>query len=114
MGIIKSKYVFIHPEIDGQGHGTILLTQSPYFTGRVIKFESADEYSKFLTKYRCYPIAKVKGYRIAIQYAGAMDGLINDLNDSEFEKAQEVLDEMAEYYLKERVSKKYNFKRYAL
>lgn len=95
------KYVYIAPQAGLDGNGVIMLTQSPYCLGKIVKSKEEDEYCEFLEHIKM-PVGKVAGYRVCIIWAGTLNDFGTGTTD--IENMQQVLDEMADWYLKNKIN----------
>lgn len=90
-----------HPEIEGM---KIITTERPYLVATVYQigktqYEMIDSFLEDMAQGR-YPMSKVPGYYIFLRMFTSLE----PCNDAAYQ--QEVLDEMAQFFLKERVEQK--------
>ena len=96
------KFMFLtHPEIEGM---KIITTERPYLVATVYQigktqYEMIDSFLEDMAQGR-YPMSKVPGYYIFLRMFTSLE----PCNDAAYQ--QEVLDEMAQFFLKERVEQK--------
>jgi len=92
-------YVFIDSTPVFPGAGLILCTSSPHHIGKVLKLKRSSDYDDFLSK-ADYPVGKVDKYRVCILYAGTLSG-----NASDLKPIQTILDDMADWYLENKIKR---------
>ena len=96
------KFMFLtHPEIEGM---KIIMTERPYLVATVYQvgktqYDMIDSFLEDMAQGR-YPMSKVPGYYIFLRMFTSLE----PCNDGTYQ--QEVLDEMAQFFLKERVEQK--------
>ena len=96
------KFMFLsHPEVEGM---KIMMTERPHLIAEVHEVRKTrddliDKYMEDMVQGR-YPMAKLPGYYIFLR----MHTSLEPCNDPEFQ--QGILDEMAHFFLKERVEQK--------
>jgi hypothetical protein len=95
----------------------ILSTCSPFMVGQVWSFKDPYEFITMVNNYKGIGLSTVTGYQILITFEGVFTGnkmqITNPLNIKG--DVKKVLDEMAEFYLSEKIQSKQSFyKKYLL
>lgn len=90
-----------HPEVEGM---KIIMTERPYLVATVYQvgktqYDMIDSFLEDMAQGR-YPMAKVPGYYIFLRMFTSLE----PCSDAAYQ--QEILDEMAQFFLKERVEQK--------
>lgn len=96
------KFMFLsHPEVEGM---KIIMTEHPYLVATVYQIgktqhDMIDSFLEDMVQGR-YPMSKIPGYYIFLRMYTSLE----PCNDSAYQ--QQILDEMAKFFLKERVEQK--------
>lgn len=108
--MVLPPFIFIDSAPEFPGAGLIMQTKPPYYMGKVLKCRSREEYERFVNE-TDYSFGRVEGYRICILFAGTPNNNAPAVIDTD--QFKPLLDEMAAWYLDNKIRKKpYGFMRF--
>lgn len=91
------------------GAGLILCTEQPFYLGKVHRFKNDSESMRFLTNNPPMVYSNVLGYGIYIAFYGSLTNNVRVTGSDFKSELQEVFDQMAAWYYKEKILPKKSF-----